>query len=273
MDRRTLLKYAGLGGAGALLCCGCKSAPMTGRSQLMLMPESQEMTLGLQAYEEVLAQEAASEDSALSECVQRVGRRIAASAQRNDFAWDFRLLAGPTQNAFCLPGGKVAVYEGILPICHNEAGLAIVMSHEIAHALARHGGERMSQDMAVGGAREVLDRVLAAKVPDRRAQLMQAYGLASKYGVVLPYNRKQESEADHIGVMLAADSGYDPREAPRFWTRFGGLANSPKTPEFLSTHPSDDRRARDLEGLMPQALARFEQSREKIGLGQTLAVS
>ena len=270
MDRRDMLTYAATSGTGALLgFCGCKAAPMTGRNQLMLMPESQEISLGLKAYEEVVSAEPASTNAAMSDLIQSVGSRIANVANRSDFQWEFRLIASPTQNAFCLPGGKVAVYEGLLPVCENEAGLAVVMSHEIAHALARHGGERMSQEMAVGGAKEVLDRVLAAKVPDRQQQIMQAYGVASKYGVMLPYNRKQESEADHIGIMLMAQAGYDPTEAPRFWTRFGSLGGSTKPPEFLSTHPADARRAKDLMGLMAEAQSNYQKAPQKIGLGQS----
>lgn len=270
MNRRTMLTFAGISGAGALLsCCGCKSAPMTGRNQLMLMPETQEISLGLKAYEEVVSAEPASTNATMASLIETVGHRIASVAMRPDFQWEFRLIASPTQNAFCLPGGKVAVYEGILPVCENEAGLAVVMSHEIAHALARHGGERMSQEMAVGGAKEVLDRVLSAKVPDRQQQIMQAYGVVSKYGVVLPYNRKQESEADHIGIMLMAQAGYDPNESPRFWTRFGSMGGSTKPPEFLSTHPADARRAQDLLGLMNEAQAHYGKAPQKIGLGQS----
>jgi predicted Zn-dependent protease len=237
----------------------------------MLMPEQQEISLGLKAYEEVIAAEPASANQPMMELVRAVGMRIAAVSNRPDFQWDFRLISSATQNAFCLPGGKVAVYEGILPVCENEAGLAVVMSHEIAHALARHGGERMSQEMAVSGGKEVLNRVLAAKVPDRRDQLLQAYGVASQYGVVLPYSRKQESEADHIGLMLMARAGYDPSEAPRFWTRFGAWAESAKPPEFLSTHPSDDRRARDLMSLLDEAQVQYQRAPQRFGLGQSLA--
>ncbi len=171
--------------------------------------------------------------------MKRVGKRIAAVANRKDYQWDFRLIESETQNAFCLPGGKVAIYQGILPVCEDEAGLAVVMSHEIAHALARHGGERMSQNMASDGAKVLIDKVAGKYVPEKKELLMQAYGVGSKYAVLLPYSRKHESEADQIGLRLMAKAGYDPTVAPEFWTRFGSMKEGDSMPEFLSTHPSD----------------------------------
>ena len=236
----------------------------------MLVPEAQELSLGLQAYQETLAEETASTNSALVEMVQRVGQRIAAVSQRSDFQWEFNLIADPQQNAFCLPGGKVAIYEGILPVCQDEAGLAVVMSHEIAHALARHGGKRMSHNMAVDGAKVLIDKVAGKYVPAKKDLLMQAYGVGSKYAVLLPYNRRQESEADHIGLKLMAQAGYDPAVAPGFWTRFGEMKGGGQSAEFLSTHPSDQRRSSDLQALMPEASAIYQSSTVKYGRGQGL---
>ena len=177
IDRRESLRQMGLwtlGGIGGCLgSCGCRSTPITNRRQLMLVPESQEISLGLQAYQETIAEQTASSNGALVQMVQRVGQRIAAVSQRDDFKWEFNLIADPQQNAFCLPGGKVAIYEGILPVCQDEAGLAVVMSHEIAHALARHGGERMSHNMAVDGAKVLIDKVAGKYVPGKKDLLMQ----------------------------------------------------------------------------------------------------
>lgn len=259
-----------LGGCLGLGACGCRSTPITGRRQLMLVPESQEISLGLQAYQETIAEQTASSNEALVEMVQRVGQRIAAVSQRDDFRWEFNLIADSQQNAFCLPGGKVAIYEGILPVCQDEAGLAVVMSHEIAHALARHGGERMSHNMAVDGAKVLIDKVAGKYVPAKKDLLMQAYGVGSKYAVLLPYNRRQESEADHIGLKLMAQAGYDPSVAPGFWTRFGEIKGGGQSAEFLSTHPSDQRRSSDLRGLMPEASALYQLSTVKYGRGQRL---
>lgn len=276
IDRRQSLQIAGLwtmGGIAGCLglgSCGCRSTPITKRPQLMLVPEAKEISLGLQAYQETIAGETASSNRAFVSMVQRVGQRIAAVSQRSDFQWEFNLIADPQQNAFCLPGGKVAIYEGILPVCQDEAGLAVVMSHEIAHALARHGGERMSHGMAVDGAKVLLDKVAGKYVPAKKDLLMQAYGVGSKYAVLLPYNRRQESEADHIGLKLMAQAGYDPAAAPGFWTRFGEMKGGGQSAEFLSTHPSDHRRASDLQALMPEASAIYQSATVKYGSGQAL---
>lgn len=244
---------------------------MTQRRQLILIPEGQEIALGAKAFQDTMTTEQLSQNGPMAEIVRRVGQRIAKVAGRNDYEWDFQLIASSEQNAFCLPGGKVAVYEGILPVCQDEAGLAVVMAHEVAHALARHGGERMSHSMASDGVKRVAETLAGKYVPDKQALLMQAYGVGAKYGVLLPYSRKQESEADHIGVKLMARAGYDPIVAPDFWRRFestkgdDGLAS-----EFMSTHPSDERRARDLLALMDEAKTIYQQAPEKIGTGQRL---
>lgn len=254
---------------GALWTCGCKTAPETGRKQLLLVPESQEITLGAQAFDKVSTDAEVSSNAEMSAVVRRVGERIAEHSGRTDFDWEFKLFASAEQNAFCLPGGKVAIYEGILPVCQNEAGLAVVMSHEVAHALARHGGERMSQTMAVDGVKNFGNLLAKKYVPGRDELLMQAYGVGSQYLVILPYNRKQESEADHIGVMLMSKAGYDPAEAPRFWSRFAALKGEDQTIEFMSTHPADQRRADDLMKLMAQASDHYSNS-ARLGLGQNL---
>jgi predicted Zn-dependent protease len=272
IDRRRALKQLIVWGA-ASCCCGCRTTPITGRRQLLLLPEQQEVTMGVAAFDEIAQAEAPSTDARSIELVNRVGQRIAAVAERPDYAWEFRVLASETQNAFCLPGGKVAVYEGILPACANEAGLAVVMSHEISHALARHGGERMSHNYAVEGARQAVQYVTRTQKEENRELVLQAYGVASKYGVVLPYSRKHESEADHMGLMLMAKAGYDPAEAPRFWTRFGSMSQGPETPEFLSTHPSDGRRSEDLAELLPEANQMYAAAATRYGQGEIVQLA
>ncbi|MFQ5731983.1 MAG: M48 family metallopeptidase [Planctomycetaceae bacterium] len=269
-ERRRLRWAASLYGLAAvalIVWSGCRSAPVTGRRQLLVIPEKQEISMGVKAYREILAKEKPSTDQRLSEMVERVGRRIAAVAGKPDYGWEFHVIASSQQNAFALPGGKVAVYAGILSICKNEAGLAVVMSHEIAHALARHGGERMSQQMAADGLGKVVQVVSRQRAPEYEKTILAVYGAGSKYGVLLPYSRKHESEADHIGLMLMAKAGYDPREAPRFWQRFAASTNGKKPPEFLSTHPSDETRAENLRKLLPGAMQLYEQAPVKAGLG------
>ncbi len=261
--------------AAALLVTGtgCRSAPVTGRPQVLLVPEQQELSLGLTSFQEVIAKEPASTNRQYVEMVERVGQRIAAVAEKPEYQWEFRVIASPTQNAFCLPGGKVAIYEGIMPICENEAGLAVVMAHEVAHALARHGGERMSQSLAVDGVRQAVSYATQTQDATRREIMLRAYGVASEYGVLLPYSRKHESEADHIGLMLMAKAGYDPSEAPRFWQRFGAAQAGNPAIEFLSTHPSDARRAGDLAALLPEAMKVYLSAGERHGLGEGLAMA
>ena len=252
---------------------GCASAPMTDRRQLLLVPETQELALGDSSFAELTSSQPASTNDQYIEMVNRVGQRLAAVAQRPDYDWEFHVIASPEQNAFCLPGGKVAVYEGILPICQSEAGLAVVMSHELAHALARHGGERMSQSYAVDAFGRVISHLNQTHQVVSQDQLNRAYGVASEYGFVLPYSREHESEADHIGLMLMAKAGYDPREAPKFWERFAQLNAGRQPVEFLSTHPSDQRRSADLLALLPEATAIYHSTDDQFGLGEMIRLS
>jgi len=241
---------------------------------VLVVPEANEISMGISAYRETLAEETPSKNQQWAALVTRVGNRIAQVANRPDYEWIFQLVASPQMNAFALPGGKVAIYEGILPVCENEAGLAVVMSHEIAHALARHGGERMTHQYLVNGMGWLVDLTASKYAPGSKERVSQAYGLASKYGFTLPYSRKHESEADHMGMMLMAQAGYDPREAPLFWQRFGqAQASGDKPIEFLSTHPADETRSVALRQLIPEALALYEQAPIKLGLGEQLGVS
>ncbi len=249
---------------------GCHTTPIAGRRQVLLVPEKQEVAMGVDAYEDILKKETLSTNPQYVEMVERVGRRIAAVAGKPDYQWEFKVIASQQTNAFALPGGKVAFYEGILPICQTEAGLAVVMSHEIAHALARHGGERMSHGALSSAIKKAVEFGASEQTEQDRELIMGAYGATSKYGVILPYSRKHESEADHIGLMLMAKAGYDPTEAPRFWERFAQINAGQKPAEFLSTHPSDARRAATLRELLPDAHKLYAKATTKYGMGETL---
>src|SRR4030095_2636736 len=228
---------------------GCTTVPYTNRSQIMLMSESDDLQLGAAAYQEVLHKEKIVHDAAITAPVQRVGQRIAAAADKKDYQWEFSVIDDPKQaNAFCLPGGKVAVYTGIFPIARDDAGLAAVIGHEVAHALARHGAERVSQS--------TIPQAGASAGPQQ--SFMAAYGLGSQYGVALPFGRSQESEADHIGVILMAKAGYNPEAAIGLWERMQKASEGKSPPEWLSTHPSPSTRIADLQGWMPQALGYFK---------------
>jgi predicted Zn-dependent protease len=240
---------------------GCETVPITGRRQLRLLSEAEEARLGADAYQEVLSEAALVPSGPDLEAIRRVGGRIAAVSDEPGFAWDFNLIRDDkTVNAFCLPGGKVAFYTGILPITKTEAGIAVVMGHEIGHAIAHHGAERVSHGLVVEGLVVFADATLANQ-PDRtRNLILEGFGLGAQVGVLLPFSRKHESEADRIGLHLMARAGYDPREAAEFWRRMdagGGAA----PPEWLSTHPSHETRIQDLEAWLPEALREYEEAR------------
>lgn len=254
----------------ALVLIGCQQVPMTNRKQVLLSTEASENKMGLTAYQEVLKSEPLTKNEKASEIVKRVGQRIAAVAKRPDFEWEFNVIESKTQNAFCLPGGKVAVYTGILPVCENEAGLAVVMSHEIAHAIARHGGERMTFQTAQNAGKSLVGYVMQNQEEQKQKMVLTAYGAASEYGVILPYSRKHEMEADQIGIMLMAEAGYDPSEAPVFWERFSSAKAGAAPMEFMSTHPSDASRAAALRELLPDAMKLFEAADNKVGLGEVV---
>lgn len=236
----------------------CQSVPITGRSQLMLISEKEELELGDEAYKKTLKESALSQDQAAIQMLRRVGQRIAAVAGRPDYRWEFSLIEDKTPNAFCLPGGKVAFYTGILPITQDETGLAVVMGHEVAHALAHHGAERIST-----GLLSQIGAVGAAAVLGGDPQTAKAIQAALGIGVMLPFSRSHESEADHIGLHLMAKAGYNPRAAVEFWKRMEAAAQGKKPPEFLSTHPSDGRRIEQIQEWVPEVLPYYEkQSRE-----------
>jgi len=241
-----------------LVVVGCTTVPYTNRSRFMMVSESEESELGLSAYQEVLSKEKILNDPESTRLVQRVGRAIAQVANKPDFAWEFTIIDDPaTVNAFALPGGKVAVYSGLFAVAQDEAGLATVIGHEVAHALARHGAERMSQGMGL----QILGAGVAIASSGQSAgvqqAVMQAYGLGAQVGVMLPFSRHMESEADYIGLMLMAQAGYDPSVSIGLWERMGALAEGQRPPEFLSTHPTSDTRIAQLREWMPEAQEHF----------------
>lgn len=247
----------------------CRQVEGTGRQQLVLVPEGVANQQGAALYQQVLQDETRSNDQEMIQIVERVGRRLAAVAPDRGFDWEFTLLESPEANAFALPGGKVAIYTGILPYCQTEAGLATVMGHEIAHAIARHGSERMSQGILVQGGGLALDLALQQNgiEPTERNLWMGAFAMGSQLGVMLPYSRKHELEADHLGLIYMAKAGYDPRVAPEFWQRF---ASESAQPEFLSTHPHSGRRSDELQDMMDEAIERYRQADEQYGTGVPL---
>jgi predicted Zn-dependent protease len=239
---------------GVVLLYGCATAPYSGRQQILLVSEGEETALGLKAYQDVLKKEKISNDPKTNALVKGIGARIAAVSNKPGYAWEFTVIDNPkTANAFCLPGGKVAVYTGILPYTQTEAGLAFVVAHEVGHAIARHGGERMSQQLLIQLGQQGLNLAIASKSPAAVEAINTGYGIASTVGVTLPFSRAQEYEADHIGLILMAKAGYDPHEAPAFFERMMKTQKG-SPPAFLSTHPADQARIRQLHALIPEAM-------------------
>lgn len=242
----------------ALLLAGCTTVPVTGRKAFNVIPENQAIALGADAYQQVLSEESVIRSGSQYDMVQRVGRRIAQVSDEPGYEWEFALIdADDTVNAFALPGGKVAIYTGILEVARNDAGLATVMAHEIAHAVARHGSERMTDQLAVQVGGMGLQALLNEKSAQTRELVMAAYGVGAQVGVLLPFGRSQESEADHIGLIYMARAGYDPREAVGFWQRMAEAGSGARPPEFLSTHPHPENRVDQLQQWMPEALEAY----------------
>lgn len=247
----------------------CSTTP-TGRSQLNFMSSAQEMRLGAEAYDEMLAEAKLITAGPQYQMVQRIGRRIAQSAKdlypdsdAKDFRWEFSLIDDPqTVNAWALPGGKCAVYTGLLPVTQDEASLAAVMGHEVSHAIAHHGAERMSQNMVLQGALVGASFSMRKMDGDKRAGIMAALGAGATVGIMLPFSRSHESEADEIGLYLSANAGYDPQAAIGLWQRMGALGGS-RPPEWLSTHPSEETRIERLNEAMPKALELYREAQNK----------
>jgi len=253
------------------LLFACQTVPETNRSQIVLIDPQAEFRLGVDAYKDALSKAKLSKDMRMVGILRRVGWNIANVTHQPDYRWEFNLLETQQPNAFCLPGGKVAVNTGILPIARNEAGLAVVLGHEIAHAIARHGAERLSHNMLIALGGELLAQGMGRN--RRQRELIRvAYGYGSAIAFTLPFSRSHELEADHLGLLYMARAGYDPREAKLFWKRFADYARSNSkgsTPEFLSTHPTDQNRIVQIDRFLPTAMGEYEKS-SRIGIGENL---
>lgn len=249
-----------------------QEAAFTGRSQLVDTTAEQDAALGLQAYQQILSQSQVLRSGELPQQIRQIAERlirvapimeqemardkgVPASTDWSAFSWDVNVIESPQANAFCLPGGKIAVYTGIIPVAENANALAAVIGHEIAHALLRHGAERMAHQKLVQIGSVAAGVAVGDMEPGQQRMVLAALGAGAQYGVLLPFSRDHESEADEVGLMLAAAACFDPNEAPRLWQRMGKASGGQAAPEFMSTHPGHSSRIRHLESLMPQAMA------------------
>jgi len=249
--------------AAGMFLAGCYTVPETGRRSLNFISPSQELQMGASAFTQIKQSEKISDDPDKNSTVKRVGQRIA-KVVGDDLPtaeWEFVVFEDDAANAFALPGGKVGVYSGLFKLARSDDELAVVMGHEIAHVTARHGAERMSQGVLLAAGGVALDVALSDKDSETRNLALAAYGVGSTVGVMLPYSRLNESEADEIGLIYAARAGYDPRAAVQFWKAMKeNSEGKSKPPEFLSTHPSDDTRIKKLEEMMPRMVEIYEKS-------------
>ncbi len=247
----------------SLLVISCSTVPLTGRSQLNMIPDNEMLSMSFQQYDEFLKENPPSKDQPAVEMVQRVGTNIQhavenymsdnnLSSHLRGYEWEFNLIESDQVNAWCMPGGKVVIYTGIMPIAQDDAGLAVVMGHEIAHAIAEHGNERMSQQLLQQAGAVGLMVAMKDKPVQTQALWLGVYGVGTQVGIMLPYSRTQESEADHLGLIFMAMAGYDPNAAPEFWERMAAGKDG-EPPEFLSTHPSSETRIKDLKSWIPEA--------------------
>ncbi len=247
-----------------LVIAACATVPITGRKQFNLISAGEMNTMSFQQYDQVIAESQLSTDAVATAMVKRVGVRIQGAVEKyfadrgqssylRGYEWEFNLIESDEPNAWCMPGGKVAFYSGILPVCLDDTGVAVVMGHEIAHAIAKHGSERMSHQMALQMGGMALSEAVSSKPNETQALYMSAFAVGAQYGAMLPYSRQHESEADHMGLIFMAMAGYDPQQAPAFWERMAA-GGGQKPPEFMSTHPSDATRVRQLNERMSEAL-------------------
>lgn len=247
----------------------CSTVPITGRSQLNIIPGSSMLSMSLQQYDSFLKEHTLSTNKEQTAMVKRVGARIQDAVERYfaangmkdklaNYKWEFNLVEDKQVNAWCMPGGKVVVYTGLLPVTQGEAGLAVVMGHEIAHAIAEHGSERMSQGLLTQFGGAALGEALSSQPAATKELWMSVYGAGMQYGALLPYSRLQESEADRLGLVFMAMAGYDPNTAVPFWQRMASQKSGQATPEFLSTHPSDATRIEDIKKLVPEAMGYYK---------------
>lgn len=251
------------------LLISCATVPITGRKQLNIVPSSTMLSMSFQQYDSFLQENKLSANKQKTQMVKKVGNRIKKAVQEyvqkenmadklKGYNWEFNLIESEEVNAWCMPGGKVVVYTGILAITEDEAGLAVVIGHEIAHAIAEHGNERMSQSLMTQLGGLALTTALEEKPEKTRQLWMAAYGVGSQLGYMLPYSRLHENEADHLGLIFMAMAGYDPHVAVEFWTRMKNMKGGQVPPEFLSTHPSDEKRIKNLKKMVPKAMQYYK---------------
>lgn len=247
-----------------LMLSACKRVAITGRKQVTLIKESELVLLSDQEYRKFLSTNKVVKGTRDAERVQRIGKQIANAVENyyrqnkleskiNDFAWEFNLVQDSLVNAWCMPGGKVVFYTGILPICQDDDGLAVVMGHEIAHAVAQHGNERMSQGMMAQLGAAALSVATTSQTEQTQNLFMQAYGVGAQLGVLLPFSRKHETEADRLGLVFMAMAGFNPDKAPAVWERMGALSGGEEPPVFMSSHPNSKTRVADLKAYIPVA--------------------
>ena len=249
---------------------GCTSVPFTGRSQLMLTSPSEEAQLGEQAWKEVLSQNRVSDNSKYNIALKRIGANLAKVANKPDYKWEFIVFENAEPNAFCLPGGKVGVYSGLFQYTANDAELSAVVGHEIGHAIARHGGERMSQSAVQEIGAQAVATTLNGKSAGTVQAAMVAYSAGTNLGVMLPYSRTHEYEADKLGLVYMAKAGYNPNAAITFWQKFGQLSQTGTVGEFFSTHPMSEKRIEEMKAYLPTALDMYRTAPNKKDLGESL---
>ena len=248
-----------------LLQLSCSEVAITGRKQFNLVPNSVINSMSFQSYGQFLSQNKLSNNAQQTQMVKRAGSRIQKAVEQyctennlleqlRGYEWEFNLVEDPNVNAWCMPGGKVVIYTGILPIAQGEAGLAVVMGHEIAHAFAKHGAERMTQGLLVDMGGIALSKALETRPAQTKDLFMQSYGIGTQVVVLLPYSRVHENEADRLGLIFMAMAGYNPEEAVAFWQRMAAEKKGAQPPELLSTHPADATRIRNLQNLIPEAM-------------------
>ena len=261
------IKYTLLISILSVLFQACGSVPILGRKQLLLVGDQEVLTMSLQQYREFIHDAPVEKNTAQAREVELVGRKVAAAVEtfyRNNgleselknFSWEFNLVKSKDVNAFCMPGGKIVVYEGLLPITQNETGLAIVIGHEVAHAVAKHANERISQQMALQYGGAVAGGLIGNSAAAQQIGSL-VFGVGAQLGVMLPYSRKHEYEADELGMIFMAMAGYDPRAAESFWLRMS-QAGGNSGPEFMSTHPTDQNRIKKIQENMPEALKYYQ---------------
>jgi predicted Zn-dependent protease len=253
----------------ALFALSCSTVPLTGRKQFNIVPESQMLSMSYQQYGDFLKTNKLSTNQQQIQMVKGVGGRIQKAVEQyltqkgladrlQGYQWEFNLVESKDVNAWCMPGGKVVVYTGIMPVVQTETGLAVVMGHEIAHAIAQHGSERMSQGLVAQAGGMALDMALSKQPEQTKNLWMTVYGVGAQFGALLPYSRLHESEADHLGLIFMAVAGYDPNEALTFWVRMSQQTGGQAPPEFMSTHPSDQTRIDDIRKELPEALQYYK---------------